>query len=284
MGASTSKVKSVTDVVQEATTEIVSDNVASCNVAAQSNQMMKISGIKAGNNCNVNISNLQQKSEMQVSLKCVQTQGNDLSLQQKFDAAIDEKIKTESQTGVGYSAAEVDQRKKLKQAIKKNIKMSSVASCMAGASVNNSLEVKDVQTGDCPSAIEQVILKIFGIDSGINIKKMQQKAVVKLSADCVQDQLNKLKDVIDITATVKSDTSATAKGIDPMIFVYIAIALAILGLVAVYVKKKMMEPPPIPSFSAPPPPMMSPPPMMGQPMNPMMGQMGQMMMNQMGRF
>lgn len=283
MGASTSKVKSVTEVVQEATTDIISNNVASCNVAAQSNQMMKISGIKAGRNCNVNISNLQQKSQMQVSLKCVQTQGNDLSLQQKFDAAIDEKIKADSETGLGYSAAEVDQTKKLKQAIKKNIKMSSVASCMAGASMNNSLEVKDVETGDCPSAIEQVILKLAGIDSGINIKKIQQNAVVKLSADCVQSQLNALKDVIDVKATVVSDTSATAKGIDPMIIVYILGALAVCALVAVYVKKKMMEPPPIPSFSAPPP-MMSPPPMMGQPMNPMMGQMGQMMMNQMGRY
>jgi len=281
MGASSSKVKSVTDVVQEAATDIVSSNTASCGVAVGNNQSMKITGIKTGDNCSINIGGLQQKAKLEVSLKCVQTQGTSGDLQQKFDSAIDEKIKVESETGLGLSAAEVDQRKRIRQKIKKNISMANVASCLGSTFNKQDIEIKDVSTGNCPTVAEQAIAKLFGITFGISIKDIQQKAVIKTTVDCVQNQLNALKDDIDFKSTVKSDTSATAKGIDPMIIVYILGALAVCALVAVYVKKELMKPPPLPSFSPPPP--MGPPPMMGQQMGPM-GPMGQMMFNQMSRF
>ena len=228
MGGSQSKVKSVTDVVQEATKDIVMNNTATCTAASSLNQTMQIKGIKAGLGCDINISNLGQKAKLEVNLNCVQKQGNSAELQTKFDAAIDEKIKSESEAGLGLSNSEIDQMKKIKQKIKTNIKMSSVASCLASTFAKQDIVINDVSTGDC------VIPTAFGvkrISDGISIKNIQQNAVIKTTAKCVQDQMNSLSDIADMKVAVVSDTSSSAKGIDvnQLIMLLIILACVLVG-------------------------------------------------------
>ena len=133
MGASQSTVKSVTDIVQEVARDIVSSNTASCTAAASAQQSMRFDGISGGAGCNINMSNMGQKMKLEVNLNCVQNQGNSADLDSKFNAAIDKKIKSESEAGMGFGNSGIDSTEKIKQSIKTNIKMSSVASCLASS-------------------------------------------------------------------------------------------------------------------------------------------------------
>lgn len=278
MGASQSTVKSVTDIVQEATKDIVSTNSASCTAASSAQQSMTFRRIRAGLGCNVDFKNIGQKLKLEVNLNCVQNQANSADLQTKFDAAIDEKIKSESEAGLGLSKSQIDARKNIKQKIKSNIKMSSVASCLASTFGKQEIVVEDIQTADCVVPT----IDIFGrpqmvkIADGISIKDMQQDLVIKTTAKCVQDQMNTIKDVADLKVKVVSDLSSTAKGADIVKIIMAAAALALICAViyGLYLFGKpaaaMMSaasPPPGSAYNAPPPNYGGPPPGYGPPPN-----------------
>ena len=231
MGASQSTVKSVTDIVQEATKDIVSENTASCTAASSAQQSMIFRRIRAGKGCNVDFKNIGQKLKLEVNLNCVQKQGNSADLQTKFDAAIDEKIKSESEAGLGLSKSEIENNKKIKQSIKTNIKISSVASCLASTFGKQEIVVEDIETSDCVVPMTDIFGRpqMVKIADGISIKDMQQDLVIKTTAKCVQDQMNAIKSVADVKLKVVSDMSSTAKGMDIMPFVYLAIVIALLA-------------------------------------------------------
>lgn len=247
MGASQSTVKSVTDIVQEATRDVVMANSAQCSASSGMSQTMRIKGLKAGKNCMIDISKMGQKLKLEVNLNCVQNQGNSAELQNKFESSLDEKIKNESQAGLGLSNATVDQKKNVAQKIKTNVKMSNVASCLASTFGKQEILIEDLEVGDCPDPITLAVANILGMNirSGISIKDIQQDAVVKTTAKCVQDQLNKLGDVNSMVSSVVSDTSSSSKGMDPMaLFGGIAILLVALAVLAGIVKGMIPSPGP----------------------------------------
>lgn len=246
MGASQSTVKSVTDIVQEATKDVVMANSAQCSASSGMSQTMRIRGLKAGRNCAIDISKMGQKLKLEVNLNCVQNQGNSADLQTKFESKLDEKIKNESEAGLGLSNATVEQKKAMSQKIKTNVKMSNVASCLASTFGKQEILIEDLETGDCPDPITLAIANLLGMNvkSGITVKDIQQDAVVKTTAKCVQDQLNKLGDVNSMVSDVKSDTSSSAKGMDPMaLFGGIAIMLIAAALLVGIAKGMIPKPP-----------------------------------------
>ena len=265
MGASNSTVKSVTDVVQEATKDVLSENSSSCSAGGSVAQTMKFKGLKAGNNCNIDLSGISQKAKLEVNLKCIQTQSNGVDLQTSFDSKIKEKIDNSSQAGIGLANASTDTKTKVKQAIKETIKMSSVASCMATAFNKQDLEVSDIQLGDCPNpylgalvavmigiiiglglgvafdwdkkkttglalgmgAVAGTIVGFVSKPPGLTIKDIQQEAVTKVAADCMQGQMNDLASKVQAISGIDKDTTSSAKGMDPM-----GGALIILAIIA----------------------------------------------------
>jgi len=278
MGASQSKVKSVTDIVQEATKDIVSTNTASCTAASSAQQSMIFRKIRAGAGCNVDFKNIGQKLKLEVNLNCVQNQSNSADLQTKFDAAIDEKIKSESEAGLGLSSSQIDARKKIKQSIKTNIKMSSVASCLASTFGKQEIVVEDITTADCVVPVEWDDkgrpTKYQKLSDGISIKDIQQDLVLKTTAKCVQDQMNAIKDVADLKLAVKTDLSSTAKGADIVKIIMALVALAVVcGIIYIVytfgapaaAMMKAATPPPGSAYSAPPSNYGAPPPNYGPP-------------------
>lgn len=276
MGASQSTVKSVTDIVQEATKDIVSTNSASCVASSSAQQSMTFRRIRAGLGCNVDVRNIGQKMKLEVNLNCVQNQANSADLQTKFDAAIDEKIKSESEAGLGLSNSAIEARKNIKQKIKTNIKMSSVASCLASTFGKQDIVVEDIQTADCVVPTTDILGRptMMRIADGISIKDIQQDLVLKTTAKCVQDQMNAIKDVADLKLAVKTDLSSTAKGADIAKIIMAACALAVVcGIIyALYIFGKpaaaMMSaatPPPGSAYSPPPSNYSAPPPNYGPP-------------------
>ena len=261
MGASQSTVKSVTDIVQEVARDIVSSNTASCTAAASAQQSMRFDGISGGAGCNINMSNMGQKMKLEVNLNCVQNQGNSADLDSKFNAAIDKKIKSESEAGMGFGNSGIDSTEKIKQSIKTNIKMSSVASCLASSFGKQEIVVKDVKVADCVVPVQWDEkgrpTKYQRLSDGITIKDIQQDLVVKATAKCVQDQMNAIKDVADMKTSLKSDMSSTAKGTDIMPFVYLAICLALLAFLFYFGKPLAailgaVAPPPGSAYNVPP--------------------------------
>jgi hypothetical protein len=203
MGATVSKSKSITDIIQEATSEVMQESAANCSASSTARQLIDIENLSVGKNCSINISDISQTAVAKVNFNCLQDQKNITKTQTDFDSKIKEKLEAESKGGIGVSAAIVEAKKKLTQLTASRVKMSDIANCMSKLSQDQELKIKKLMTGDCEPG-----------STAINISNIAQKIFADNTTKCVQEQLGKLG--TEVTAALSSDTivSAVASGMD----------------------------------------------------------------------
>jgi hypothetical protein len=197
MGATVSKTKSVTDIIQEATNEVMQQSAANCSASSSSRQLIDIENLSVGKNCSINISDISQTAVVKVNFDCLQDQKNITKTQTDFDSKIAEKLEAESKGGIGISAAVVESKKKLTQQIASRVKMSNVASCMSRLNKEQELRIRKLSTGDCEPG-----------NTAINISNIAQRIFSDNTTKCVQEQLNNLGS--EVTSALSSDTTASA--------------------------------------------------------------------------
>lgn len=203
MGATVSKTKSVTDIIQEATNEVMQQSAANCSASSSARQLIDIENLSVGKNCSINISDISQTAVVKVNFDCLQDQKNITKTQTDFDSKITEKLEAESKGGLGISAAVVESKKKLVQQIASRVKMSNVASCMSRLNQEQELRIRKLTTGDCEPG-----------NTAINISNIAQRIFSDNTTKCVQEQLNNLGS--EVTSALSTDTiaSAIASGMD----------------------------------------------------------------------
>lgn len=203
MGATVSKTKSITDIIQEATNEVMQQSAANCSASSTATQLIDIENLTVGKNCTINISDISQTAVVKVNFDCLQDQKNITKTQTDFDSKITEKLEAESKGGLGISAAIVEAKKKLTQQIASRVKMSAIANCMSQLSQDQELKIKKLTTGDCEPG-----------STAINISNITQRIFADNTTKCTQEQLGKLGS--EVTTALSSDTiaSAIASGMD----------------------------------------------------------------------
>lgn len=218
MGATVSKTKSVTDIIQEATNEVMQQSAANCSASSTATQLIDIENLSVGKNCSINISDISQTAVVKVNFNCLQDQKNITKTQTDFDSKITEKLEAESKGGLGISASVVEAKKNLTQQIASRVKMSDIATCMSKLSQDQELRIKKLTTGDCEPG-----------STAINISNIAQRIFADNTTKCVQEQFNNLGS--EVTSALKSDTMALAiaSGMDLSgLFMWLIPALIIL--------------------------------------------------------
>jgi hypothetical protein len=203
MGATVSKTKSTTDIIQEATSEVMQQSAANCAASSTARQLIDIDNLSVGKNCSINISDISQTAVAKVNFSCLQDQKNITKTQTDFDSKIKEKLEAESKGGFGVSASVVEAKKTLTQQVASRVKMSDIASCMSKLSQDQELKIKKLSTGDCEPG-----------STAINISNIAQRIFADNTTKCVQEQLGKLGS--EVTSALSNDTvaSAIATGMD----------------------------------------------------------------------
>lgn len=202
MGGNSSKVKSETNIVNKAMTNVMMKNTSNCKASGGVKQTLNLGKIKS-DGCQVIMDGISQNAVSELNFSCVQDSGNDAEILGEFKSELDKELKAQL-SGLGINnKSEVDSITNITNDISTNISMENLSECIASNFTDQKMETGDIE------------VKCYEwqtpFERRVTVKNVNQAAVSKTTATCLQTQkqatesINKLESILKEKAKSKND-------------------------------------------------------------------------------
>lgn len=238
MGNQTANAESITEVVNQAVTNVIMESSSKCGQDTSSVQTINVSGIKA--TCKKNIfSDISQESMQAVNFSCAIDGKNEAELMSAFANKLDQAAAAKV-SGIGGALNSESNSKvvaDIKNQIINNINMKNISECIQ-KTVSEQTQNYTNLTFDCKEGLPVYCNKgcpdgytcDFSLcaDTIFEISKISQNLVQKAAATCVSKNENLSKVINTASSEIKQISEATTKGIDPTMISLISAIPSIL--------------------------------------------------------
>jgi hypothetical protein len=227
MGNQQSSAQAITDIVNNATTNVLMQSSQKCGQNNTSSQTMEFSDITAGPGCNLDFSNISQTSIQSPNFTCALSAANSSELQNQLSTQLDQAAKSEQSglAGALNSTSNSNSIATIKSNIMNNINISQVSEC-----VQNNISTQKQKFGkisaSCPGYCNTGCQSGFTCDMSLcrtNFNNISQSITQSAVGSCLSNNSALQKVINDSANQVSQISSASNKGID------FAASLASLG-------------------------------------------------------
>ena len=225
MGASSSQIKSATEITKEVTSDIMKSSSAKCAANTAVSQNFSLRNVTLGKNCIMDISNINQKADVAINLDCRQVQDSMTDIQNKFNTAIDNKFKADAEAGIGLADASIEMKTKIKETIKTKFDLKQLAECVTDLKASQNIDI-GFTMGECDPPAK------------VSISNINQTLFAQNNAKCVQEQFSKFQQENTSGVQVSNEGEASSKGMSiPDWLIGICVAVVIIIIIMIVLAK-----------------------------------------------
>ena len=217
MGGNESRIKAVSDTVNEAINETMISNNQQCSQTNSNVQNMEFKNIDASKTgCTPNFSKIAQKSVQIPNMKCISDNTSIQDFNDTFMQKLNEKLSSSTEGALTSNSSYVDSAKNLSNKLANSMKVTNTVECMQRNISSQNFVIKNIKSG-CPACCNTGSCGFLFDNSDklckINFNKIVQASVQKAMFECSQESkaLNKLKK--ELVNDIKSDMDTKAVGI-----------------------------------------------------------------------
>lgn len=223
MGNQRSNAESMTEVLNEAITNVMMESSSKCGQDTSLIQQINVSGVTVENCTDNYIGDISQESMQTVNFSCANDAKNESELLSKLKAEIDQASEA-AVSGIGgaiNSESNSATIANVKNLVENNINMKNMSECISNTIAEQTQNYKDLkfkctmpgycQTG-CPPGFQCDMSKC---NSKFELRNLSQNLVQQAAATCTAKSENLTKIINDASAKIEQDTTAENKGWDP---------------------------------------------------------------------
>ena len=238
MGNQTANAESITEVVNQAVTNVIMESSSKCGQDTSSVQTINASGIKT-KGCKKNIiSDISQENMQTVNFSCAIDGKNEAELMSAFANKLDQAAAAKV-SGIGGALNSESNSKvvaDIKNQIINNINMKNISECIQKTVSEQTQNYTDLNfdctaglPGYCTTGCPNGYTCDFSLcDTEFELSKISQNLVQKAAATCVSKNENLSKVINTASSEIKQTSEATTKGIDPTMISLISAIPSIL--------------------------------------------------------
>lgn len=206
--------KSVNELVNNVTTNVLQENAQNCGASTGVDQMIKISDLNAGGD--INISNITQASDVKFNFSCMQEASNQANIETQLANAVRSEL-DQMTSGYQFQPSDQEQINTTKNNIATNLTSRNLAECTSRMFSN-----------------QETIINRLNARGNININNIAQTAILDVASTCNQSNKNLQNAITKLETEISAKGKQEAKGVD--VFASLAsggVALPLIILVVV---------------------------------------------------
>lgn len=228
MGASSSQIKSATEITKEVSADIMKSSSAKCAANTAVSQNFSLRNVTLGKNCIMDISGINQKADVAINLDCRQVQDSMTDIQNKFNTAIDNKFKADAEAGVGLADASIDIQNKIKETIKTKFDLKQLAECVTDLKASQNIDI-GFTMGECDPPAK------------VSIGNINQTLFAQNNAKCVQEQFSKFQQENTSGVEVSNEGEASSKGMNMDWLIWVGVIVVVILLIVAVLKSGILS-------------------------------------------
>jgi hypothetical protein len=225
MGNQTATSKAMTDVLNEAITNVMMESSNKCAQNTSSIQTINLKGLKTRGCGKVKISDINQESMQAVNFSCSTDATNESSLLSSFANKLDQ-ASNAAVSGLGgalNSQSNSETIANIKNKIQNNINMKTMSECIANTVAEQTQNYENLEF-DCKEGLPGYCdmgcapgyqCDMSKCETGFELSKLNQNLVQQAAATCTAKAENLTKIINEASSEIKQTSEATTKGLDP---------------------------------------------------------------------
>ena len=219
MGASQSKSKSTNEIINDVITDVIMQSSQNCASSNNNVQNMSISDLDL-DNCDFNVSDITQTASVNTVFVCSQTAQNTAELVNQFSTKLDNELEAKMKgLNIGLNNVETETVNNLKNAIKTNVDISSISSCISNQTNVQNFSIKNI--------------KLNCRGKSFNINNIRQLIVSSLVANCIQNNSNVTEASNQLDNIIKNKQSSVLEGFDMNTGIIVSVVSSIIIVVSI---------------------------------------------------
>lgn len=186
--------RSVNELVNTVTTNVIQENAQNCGASTGVDQMIKISDLNAGGD--INISNITQDSNVKFNFSCMQEASNQANLETQLANSVRSEL-DQLTSGYQFQPSEQEQINTTKNNITTNLTSRNLAECTSRMFSN-----------------QETIINNLNAKRNININNIAQTAILDVASTCNQSNQNLQNAITSLETEISAKGKQEAKGVD----------------------------------------------------------------------